>query len=55
MRLFWIIVNNYMPDEETIELMDNYDLDRDEAEHIRDIMDEYSINEDEAIELKDEL
>lgn len=43
------------PDEETKELMVNYDLDIDEAEEVKDIMDEYGVDEDDAIELKDEL
>lgn len=43
------------PDEETKELMVNYDLDIDEAEEVKDIMDEYGVDEDDAFQLRDEL
>ena len=39
-----------MPDEETKELMDDYDLEEDEAEQVKEIMDEYGLDEDEADE-----
>ena len=42
-----------MPDEEIKELMDENDLDEDEAENVRDWMDE-GLDESEALELKDE-
>jgi len=44
-----------MPDKELKELMDNYNLDEEEAERVRDIMDDYGLDEDEAVELKDEF
>lgn len=43
------------PDEETLELMENHDLDQEEAEHVRELMDEEGLDEDDAVELKDEL
>jgi hypothetical protein len=44
-----------MPDEEIAELMDEYDLDEDEAEHVQEIMDELDLDEDEAVELAEDL
>jgi len=43
------------PDEEVKELMENHDLDQDEAEHTKEVMDEYGLDEDDAVELKDVL
>lgn len=43
------------PNEEIKELMDNHDLEEDEAEEVKEIMDELGIDEDDAVELKDEL
>ena len=44
-----------MPDEETIRIMEEYDLDEDDAERAQEIADEWGIDEDEAIELIDDL
>lgn len=44
-----------MPDEETKRIMEEYDLDKDDAEKVQEITDEWGIDEDEAIELLDEL
>lgn len=43
------------PDEEITELMENHDLDQDEAENVQRIMDEEGLDEDDAVALKDEL
>ncbi|MDP3729890.1 MAG: hypothetical protein Q8R26_04090 [bacterium] len=43
------------PDEEVKELMENHDLDQDEAEEVKELMDETGLDEDEAVELKDVL
>ncbi|MDO8686724.1 MAG: hypothetical protein Q7K11_00750 [Candidatus Berkelbacteria bacterium] len=42
-------------DEEISELMENYGLDKDEAEHVKEIMETEGLDEEEAIELKDDL
>ena len=42
-------------DDEIKELMENQDLDLEEAEHVAEIMDEYGLDEEDAVELKDEL
>ena len=42
-------------DEEVLELMENYGLEQDEAEHVKEIMDEEGLDEEEAVELKDDL
>lgn len=44
-----------MPDEETIRIMEEYDLDEDDAEHVQEIAEEWGIDEDEAAELIDDL
>lgn len=43
------------PDEEVKELMENHDLDEDEAEEVKELMDETGLDEDDAVELKDVL
>ena len=43
------------PEEEVIELMENHDLDQDEAEEVKELMDETGLDEDDAVELKDVL
>ena len=43
------------PDEDVKELMENHDLDQDEAEEVKELMDETGLDEDEAVELKDVL
>lgn len=43
------------PDEEVKELMENHDLDQDEAEEVKELMDETGLDEDDAVELKDIL
>lgn len=43
------------PDEDIKELMENHDLDKEEAEHVQEIMEEYDLDEDDAVELADEL
>jgi hypothetical protein len=42
-------------EEEVSELMKNYGLEQDEAEHVKEIMDEEGLDEEEAVELKDDL
>ena len=42
-------------DPEIKELMDDYDLEEDEAERVKEIMDEWEIDADEAVELVDEM
>ena len=42
-------------DSEINELMEDYDLDREGAEHVKEIMEENDLDEDEAVELKDDL
>lgn len=44
-----------MSDEETIRIMEEYDLDKDDAEKLQRIVEEEGIDEDEAIELLDDL
>lgn len=41
--------------EELHELMNDYDLDAEEAIHVKEIMDEEGLDADEAVELKDDL
>ena len=43
------------PTEEVVELMENHDLDKEEAEHVQEIMEEYGLDEDDAVELSEEL
>ncbi len=42
------------PTEEVLEIMENHDLDKEEAEHVLELMDE-GLDEDDAVELKDDL
>ncbi len=42
-------------DEETKELMEDYDLDEDEAEKVKEIMEETGLDADDAVELKYDL
>ena len=42
-------------DEAVKSIMDDYDLDEDTTERVRDIMDEEGIDLDEAVELVDEF
>ncbi len=44
-----------MADEETIRIMEEYELDKEEAERVQEIMEEYGLDEDEAVELMDDL
>jgi hypothetical protein len=44
-----------MPDEETKRIMEDYSLDKDDAEKVQRIVEEEGINEDEAVELLDDL
>ena len=44
-----------MPDEETIRIMREYDLDEDDAEKLQEVVEEWGIDEDEATELLDDL
>jgi len=44
-----------MPDEETIRIMREYDLDEDDAEKLQEVVEEWGIDEDEAAELLDDL
>ncbi|MCX6795782.1 MAG: hypothetical protein NT165_03625 [Candidatus Falkowbacteria bacterium] len=43
------------PDEDTLDLMKNYDIDLETAEHVQEIMDELGVDEDEAVELEEIL
>lgn len=43
------------PDEDTLDLMKNYDIDLETAEHVQEIMDELGVDEDEAVELEELL
>ena len=40
---------------ETKELMKNYDLDKDEAEHVKEIINNTGLDAGDAVELKDDL
>jgi len=42
------------PDKESRYLMEEYDLDQDEAEHLQEIMDETGLDEDDANMLREE-
>lgn len=42
-------------DEEIKELMEDYGLDEDEAEHVKEIIKDYGLDEEEAVELKNDL
>ena len=44
-----------MPDEETKRIIEEYDLDKDDAEKVQEIAEELGIDEDEAVELLDDL
>lgn len=44
-----------MPDEETQRIMDDYGLDKEDAEKVQRIMEEEGLDEEEAVELKDDL
>jgi hypothetical protein len=43
------------PDDELTDLMNDYDLDPDTAERVREIMDETGLDEDEAVALEEEI
>ncbi len=42
-----------MPDEEITEIMNDYDIDEDEAEEVQEIMQELGVDLDEAIEIQE--
>ena len=42
-------------DDEIQSLMEDYDLDEEQAERIRDLMDEYGVEAEEALEMEDLL
>jgi len=42
-----------MPDEETQELMEEYDLDEDEAQEVLDVMNDLGVDEQDAMDLID--
>jgi hypothetical protein len=44
-----------MSEDEIKELMEEYDLEEDEAERVKEIMDEWEIDAEEAMELVDEI
>lgn len=44
-----------MPDEETKRIMEEYDLEEDDAEKVQEIADEWGIDESDAVELIDDL
>ncbi len=43
------------PKEEITKLAEEYDLNVDEAQHVKEIMDEEGVDADDAVELKDDL
>jgi len=44
-----------MTDEETKRIMEDHDLDEDDAEKVQRIMEEEGLDEDDAVELKNDL
>jgi len=44
-----------MPDEETKRIMEDYELDREDAEKVQRITEEEGLDEEDAVELKDDL
>jgi len=44
-----------MPDEEIKRIMEDYGLDKEDAEKVQRIMEEEGLGEEEAVELKDDL
>ncbi len=44
-----------MADEETLRIMVEHNLEKDDAGKVQEIMEEYDLDEDEAIELMDDL
>jgi len=44
-----------MPDEETIRIMEEHDLDEDDAERVQEIAEEWGIDEDEVAEIINDL
>lgn len=44
-----------MPDKEIIRIMEEYDLDKDDAEKLQEISEDLGIDEDDAIELLEEF
>ena len=44
-----------MPDEEMKRIMEEYDLDKDDAEKVQEIVEEYGIDEEDAVELINDL
>lgn len=44
-----------MPDEETKRIVEDYDLDEDDAEKLQEIAEEYGLDEEDAAELLDDL
>jgi len=44
-----------MPEEETKRMMEEYDLDEDDAERVQEIAEEWGIDEEEAAELINDL
>ncbi|MEK7664620.1 MAG: hypothetical protein AAB361_00585 [Patescibacteria group bacterium] len=44
-----------MENEETKRIMEEYDLDKDDAEKVQEIAEEWGVDEDEAVELLDDL
>ncbi len=43
--------NDEAPTEETVELMESHDLDKETAERVQEIMDECGVDEDDAVEI----
>jgi len=50
-----LMINLILMDENTKQIMEDHDIDKDTAEHIQEIMDEYGVDEDDAIMLEEEL
>ena len=44
-----------MPDEEIQRIMEEYDLEEEDAERVQEIMEEYGVDEDTAVELLNDL
>lgn len=48
------LIDQLPPDEETSQLMEDYDLDEEMAETVQELIDE-GLDEDEAVEITEEL
>lgn len=46
------LINDDSPDEELTDLMEDYDLDEETADRVREIMDDTGVDEDDAVEFE---